>query len=77
MRFRETLTNAALILIIASAMLGYVLHLPEVKFEKVNLRLKFQYDYVIETYKPRWLCRGGYRNLSLKSLCSWYPMDKL
>jgi len=58
LRFRETLTNAALILIIALAMLGYVLHLPEVKFEKVNLRLKFQYDYVIEAYKPRWLCRG-------------------
>ena len=57
MRLRESLTNVTLILIVVLAMTGYVLHLPEVKFEKVNLRLKFQYDYVIEAYKPRWLCR--------------------
>ncbi|RJS85811.1 hypothetical protein CW706_00410 [Candidatus Bathyarchaeota archaeon] len=58
MRFREYLINVALILIVALAMTGYVLHLPEVKFKKINLRLKFQYDYVVEAYKPRWLCRG-------------------
>jgi len=51
----ESLISVALILILALAMTGYVLHLPEAKFEKVNLRLKFQYDYVVEAYKPKWL----------------------
>ena len=58
LRVRESLINIVLILIIVLAMIGYVLHLPEVRFEKVNLRLKFQYDYIFETYKPKWLSRG-------------------
>ncbi|HDM88705.1 MAG TPA: hypothetical protein ENG65_01780 [Candidatus Bathyarchaeota archaeon] len=58
MRAGENFISVALILIIALAMAGYVLHLPEAKFEKVNLRLKFQYDYVVEAYKPKWLSSG-------------------
>ncbi len=54
----ENFISVALILIIVLAMAGYVLHLPEVKFENVNLRLKFQYDYVLEAYKPKWLSSG-------------------
>ncbi|MCD6088354.1 hypothetical protein J7K07_01350 [Candidatus Bathyarchaeota archaeon] len=58
LRAGENIINLALILIIVLGTAGYVLHLPEVKFEKVNLRLKFQYDYVLEAYKPKWLCSG-------------------
>jgi len=54
----ENFISGALILILALAMAGYVLHLPEAKFERVNLRLKFQYDYVVEAYKPKWLSSG-------------------
>ncbi|MCD6537505.1 hypothetical protein J7L18_02695 [Candidatus Bathyarchaeota archaeon] len=58
MKTGENLISGALILIIALTMTGYVLYLPEVRFEKVNLRLKFQYDYVVKAYKPKWLSSG-------------------
>jgi len=54
----ENFISVALILIIVLGMAGYILHLPEVKFENVNLRLKFQYDYVLEAYRPKWLRSG-------------------
>lgn len=58
MRARRALISAALALLIALAAAGYILHLPGVVFEEVSLKLKFQYDYVLKAYRPRWLSRG-------------------
>jgi len=79
LRAKNLLINIALILIIASAMIGYVLHLPEVKFEKVNLRFKFQYDYIVEAYKPTWINRediGEYPSSYFIADVPWISYNK-
>ncbi len=79
MSAREVLVNMVIVLVIVLAMVGYVLHLPEVRFEKVNLLLKYQYDYMAEYYKPRWLSRsdiGGYPSSYFVAGVSWISYNK-
>ncbi|RLG88444.1 MAG: hypothetical protein DRO15_02840 [Thermoprotei archaeon] len=79
MRVKETFTNVVVVLIIVLAMVGYILHLPEVRFEKVNLRLKYQYDYIVKSYKPHWLSRsdiGGYPSSHFITSIPWISYNK-
>ena len=79
MSTREALVNMVIVLVIVLAMVGYVLHLPEVRFEKVNLLLKYQYDYMAEYYKPRWLSRSdidGYFSSHFVTGVPWISYNK-